>query len=111
MLFLKGADEKPGDDGSNVKNLKDKSEELMSKKELASKISKKKSELAPIIKELKGLREAIDVNIYSRFKIIFSTFSNLFTYSLIVFTYSVVPLFNDLLGKLNVSSQNIKLNI
>lgn len=44
-----------------MKNLKDKSEELMSKKELSSKISKKKSELAPVIKELKALREAIDV--------------------------------------------------
>lgn len=45
-------------------NLKDKSEELMSKKELSSKISKKKSELAPVIKELKALREAIDVTYY-----------------------------------------------
>jgi len=44
-----------------MKNLKDKSEELMSKKELSSKISRKKSELAPVIKELKALREAIDV--------------------------------------------------
>ena len=61
IFIFKGADEKPGEDGSNVKNLKDKSEELMSRKELASKISKKKSELAPIIKELKALREAIDV--------------------------------------------------
>ena len=34
----------------------------MSKKDLASKISKKKSELAPVIKELKALREAIDVS-------------------------------------------------
>lgn len=47
-----------------MKNLKDKSEELMSKKELSSKISKKKSELAPVIKELKALREAIDVTYY-----------------------------------------------
>ncbi len=52
-------DEKPGEDG---KNLKDRTEELMSKKELHSKISRKKAELAPIIKELKALREDIDVN-------------------------------------------------
>jgi hypothetical protein len=36
----------------------------MSKKELSSKISRKKSELAPIIKELKALRESIDVIIF-----------------------------------------------
>ena len=51
-------DEKPGEEG---KNLKDRTEELMSKKELISKISRKKAELAPIIKELKALREDIDV--------------------------------------------------
>lgn len=33
----------------------------MSKKELATRISKKKAELAPIIKDLKSLRESIDV--------------------------------------------------
>lgn len=48
-----------GDDG---KNLKDRTEELMSKKELHSKISRKKGELQPIIKELKQLREDIDVS-------------------------------------------------
>jgi predicted nuclease with TOPRIM domain len=47
-------------DESGGKNLKDKTEELMSKKELAAKISKKKGELAPILKELKALRESID---------------------------------------------------
>ena len=57
-------DERAGDDGVGGKNLKDKAEELMSKKELATKISKKKAELAPIIKDLKSLRESIDVNIY-----------------------------------------------
>ena len=46
------------------KSLKDKTEELMSKKELASRISKKKGELAPIIKELKNLRDAIDVRTF-----------------------------------------------
>ena len=46
------------------KSLKDKTEELMSKKELASRISKKKAELAPIIKELKTLRDAIDVSTF-----------------------------------------------
>lgn len=50
-------DDGPGDDG---KNLKDRTEELMSKKELHSKISSKKAELQPIIKELKQLREEID---------------------------------------------------
>jgi len=33
----------------------------MSKKELATRISKKKAELAPVIKDLKSLRESIDV--------------------------------------------------
>ncbi len=42
------------------KNLKDRAEELMSKKELQSKISRKKAELQPIIKEPKQLREDID---------------------------------------------------
>lgn len=36
----------------------------MSKKEISSKISKKKSDLAPVLKELKALREAIDVFFY-----------------------------------------------
>ena len=52
-----------GEENFNSKNLKDKTDELMSKKELASKISKKKAELAPIIKELKMLRDAIDETI------------------------------------------------
>jgi hypothetical protein len=34
----------------------------MSKKELATRISKKKAELAPVIKDLKSLRESIDVD-------------------------------------------------
>ena len=33
----------------------------MSKKELSTKISQKKANLAPVIKELKALREEIDV--------------------------------------------------
>lgn len=51
-----------GDD--NGKSLKDKTEELMSKKELAAKISQKKGDLQPILKELKNLRDAIDVKIF-----------------------------------------------
>ena len=47
--------------GEDGKNLKDRTEELMSKKELNSKISRKKAELQPILKELKQLREDIDV--------------------------------------------------
>ena len=50
-----------GDSGAGGKNIKDKTEELMSKKEIATKINKKKAELAPTIKELKALRESIDV--------------------------------------------------
>ncbi|CAF1085549.1 unnamed protein product [Brachionus calyciflorus] len=53
------ADERSLDDDRG-RNLKDKAEELMSKKEIASKISSKKSELAPILKDVKALREAID---------------------------------------------------
>jgi hypothetical protein len=36
-------------------------EEVMSKKELKEKISKKKAELAPYVKELKALREVFEV--------------------------------------------------
>ena len=36
----------------------------MSKKELATRISKKKAELAPVIKDLKSLRESIDVKMF-----------------------------------------------
>ncbi len=61
LFFFKPADERAGEEGLGGKNLKDKAEELMSKKELATRISKKKAELAPIIKDLKSLRESIDV--------------------------------------------------
>ncbi len=57
LLLLQNLDEGANEDG---KNLKDRAEELMSKKELQSKISRKKAELQPIIKELKQLREDID---------------------------------------------------
>lgn len=50
-----------GEDGPSSKNLNKTAEELMSKKELSTKISQKKANLAPIIKELKALREDIDV--------------------------------------------------
>lgn len=50
------------DEGFSGKELRDKTEELMSKKEISTKISQKKSELAPTLKELKSLREAIDVS-------------------------------------------------
>ncbi len=38
-------------------------DDAMSKKELKEKITKKKAELAPFVKELKALREICDVNI------------------------------------------------
>jgi hypothetical protein len=48
-------------DEEGGKSLKNKAEDLMSKKELSMKINQKKSELAPILKELKSIREEIDV--------------------------------------------------
>ena len=59
MLF-QPADERQENEGGS-KNLNKTAEELMSKKELSTKISQKKSNLAPVIKELKALREEIDV--------------------------------------------------
>ena len=56
-------EDKLGSEASDGKNIRDKTEELMSKKEIATKIARKKAELAPIIKELKALRESIDVEI------------------------------------------------
>ncbi len=52
-----------GMEADTGKNLKNRAEELMSKKELSSKMSQKKADLAPILKELKQIREAIDVRI------------------------------------------------
>lgn len=60
--------EERNEDGPNSRNLNKTAEELMSKKELSNKISQKKSNLAPIIKELKALREEIDVSQFSRSK-------------------------------------------
>ena len=56
------------DDNAGGKNLKDKTEDLVSKKELQAKISKKKAELAPILKEVKAVRESIDVSESFRYK-------------------------------------------
>jgi hypothetical protein len=61
IFHLKPTEDKMGEEFGEAKNLKDKTEELMSKKELVTKISKKKGELAPVLKDLKSLREAIDV--------------------------------------------------
>jgi intraflagellar transport protein 81 len=55
------AEEKSGIENKlTTTNLKDKTEELVSKKELKQKIAKKKSELAPFVKELKVIRDSID---------------------------------------------------
>lgn len=40
----------------------------MSKKELSNRISQKKANLAPIVKELKALREDIDVGFWEHLK-------------------------------------------
>jgi hypothetical protein len=48
-------------DEDGGKSLRNKAEDLMSKKELTNKINQKKAELAPILKELKSIREDIDV--------------------------------------------------
>lgn len=67
ILKLKPADEREENGGSGKANLNKTAEELMSKKELSAKISQKKGSLAPVVKELKALREEIDVcfNSYS----------------------------------------------
>ena len=63
FLFVGKPEDEINKDGSNNRNLNKTAEELMSKKELSNKISQKKANLAPVIKELKGLREEIDVGL------------------------------------------------